>query len=666
MGEHMKRQAVVALAVACALVVGASSAAMRFDNLFQDHAVLQRGRTIPVWGYGGKPGNLLQATMNGVATWTKANPSGEFHFRLPAAEAGGPYVLEVKDEATGEKISVADVYVGEVWVCSGQSNMEFPMKRAKPGFGDKDCPLLRMFTVKHCPSEGKVREAEGTWQRALVGDTDQFSAVGCFFGRKLQEELGCAVGMISACWGGTRIEPWMSRRALASTEAGRLELEEYYDGLSDPQLWSDPGELNAGYWLLDKGPGDQVAWAAPDVNEADWIDAKIPGYFADHYKRDFNGAVWYRKTVDIPADWAGKDLVLKLPGVDKMDISYFNGKEVGRTGKRYETKWYMTPRAYPIPGADVKAGRSVVAVRVWSQAYVGGIGGFAGDDAKLRLERADGAGSIPLAGVWRSKIGRDIGNWAEGLQALVPGTSNVPGGLFEGMIRPLIPYAIRGAIWYQGESNGSRLRRCDHYYDFAKAMVQDWRAEWMQGDFPFIFTELAAYMPERPPRAYEPWAKIRSAMRQLSLDIPNVGVASALDLADTNDFKEIHPPNKLTVADRLARWALATEYGRAGLAKTGPRFTRAEPAGGRLRCYFTDVAGGLVAKGSSDGSVGCVYVAGANDVYLPAQAKIDGDTLLVWASEVPRPIHVRYAWALNPVGANLYNSEGLPAATFQW
>ena len=652
---------VVALAVV--LAVGSASAEMRFDSLFQDHAVLQQGRTIPVWGYGGEPGNRVQATLNGVVTWTKVNKSGEFHFRLPAAEAGGPYVLEVLDPETKERISVSDVYVGEVWICSGQSNMEFPMKKAKPGFGTKDRPLVRMYTVAHNPCEGKARETVGTWKRAMVGETDKFSAVACFFGMKLQEELGCAVGLISTCWGGTRIEPWMSRRALASSEAGRLELQEYYDGLSDRKLWEDPDEINAGYWPLDEGPGDQVAWAAPGVDEKDWIEAKIPGYFIDHYKREFNGAVWYRKTVDIPADWAGQDLVLRLPGVDKMDISYFNGKEVGRTGKRFDTRWYATPRNYSIDGKDVKPGKAVVAVRVWSQAYAGGIDG---DVAKLCLARKDGKGSIPLAGSWRSKIGKDIGRTQAGPQVIVPGVSNAPGGLFEGMIRPIIPYAIRGAIWYQGESNGSYLKRCDHYYEFAKAMIEDWRAEWMQGDFPFIFTELAAYMPDRPFKVKEPWAEIRSAMRQVSLDLPNVGIASALDLADTNDFEEIHPPDKLTVGNRLARWALATEYGRVNLVKTGPRFTRAEPVGGKLRCYFTDVAGGLVAKGSSDGSVGRVYVAGADNNYVPAKAVVDGDTLLVWSPEVKRPIHVLYAWALNPVGANLYNTEGLPAVTFHW
>lgn len=647
-----------------AVAAFAAPAAMRFDSLFQDHAVLQQGITIPVWGYGGVTANRLQATLNGVTTWTKVNASGEFHFRFPAAKAGGPYVLEVLDPETKEKISISDVYIGEVWICAGQSNMEFPMKKAKPGFGTKDRPLLRMYTVQHNACEGKARETVGTWKRAMVGDTDKFSAVGCFFGMKLQEELGCAIGMIDSSWGGTRIEPWTSRRALAATEAGRIELQEYYDGLSDPQLWFDPDEINAAYWPLDEGPGDHVAWAALDVDEKDWIAAKIPGYFIDHYKREFNGAVWYRKTVDIPADWEGQDLVLRLPGVDKMDISYFNGKEVGRTGKRYDTKWYATPRNYPVSGKDVKAGKAVVSVRVWSQAYAGGIDG---DTAKLCLARADGKGSIPLAGEWRSKVEKDIGKTMAGPQVLIPGASNAPGNIFEGMVRPLIPYAIKGVIWYQGESNGSFLKRCDHYREFAEAMITDWRAEWMQGDFPFIFTELSAYMPVRPFKEREPWAMIRSAMREVSLRLPNVGIASALDLADRSDFEEIHPPDKLTVGNRLARWALATQYGRHEIVKTGPRFVRAEPVDGKLRCYFTDIAKGLVAKGSADGkTVNWVHVAGPDRKFVPAKAEIDGDTLVVWSPEVKRPMHVLYAWALNPDGANLYNSEGLPAATFHW
>ena len=649
--------------LAATMAVLSVSAAVRFDNLFCDHAVLQRGQAIPVWGYGAAPSTRVLVTLGETKAWALANADGLFRTRLPAMTEGGPYELVATDEK-GEKAVAKDVYVGEVWLASGQSNMEFAMKDAKPGFGEADRPLVRVFTVRNTAGEGPVREATGKWRRAMVGATDNFTAVGTFFAMKLQEELGCAVGVIAADWGGTHIEPWMSRRALMSTAAGRQELAEYDDGFTDALKWLDPDELNAAYWPLDEGPGEHIAWAARDLDESDWIDARVPGYFHEHYKRWFNGAVWYRKEVEIPADWAGKDLVLEIPGVDKMDIAWFDGVEIGRTGKRYETKWHDKLRRYPIAAKLVRGGKATVVVRVWSQAYAGGI---VGEAAELLLKRVDGKGEICLAGDWKSKVGKDVGCPKAGPQLPIPGNANCPTALYDSMIHPLVPYAIKGAIWYQGESNGAFDEHCLDYGEFAKAMIADWRAAWGQGDFAFCFTELACFgRADEQFTGHEGWSEVRAAMLETTRALPNCGIASARDLSLPGKPGEIHPPNKLDVGNRLARWALATQYGRTDLVPCGPRFSHAVAAGGKLVCHFTEVGSGLVAKGTSDGAVTWCHVAGFDGVFHPAEAKVDGNTLVVSSPKVPRPLHVRYAWAKNPEGANLYNKEGLPACAFRW
>lgn len=646
-----------------AATVFSASAAIRFDNLFTDHAVLQRGQSVPVWGYGAAPSTRVLLTLGEAKAWAVANSDGLFRTRFPAMDACGPCELVATDE-NGVKAVAKDVYVGEVWLASGQSNMEFPMKDAKPGFGTTDRPLVRVFTVRNDTGEGVVREATGRWRRAMVGETDSFTAVGTFFAMRLSEELGCAVGVLAADWGGTHIEPWMSRRALMSTAAGRQEIMEYDDAFSDALKWQDPDELNATFWPLDEGPGEHIAWAARDLDEAGWIDAHVPGYFHEHYNRWFNGAVWYRKSIEIPADWAGRDLVLEMPGVDKMDIAWFNGVEIGRTGRRYETKWHDKPRRYPVAAKLVKGGRATVVVRVWSQAYAGGI---VGEASELLLKRADGQGAICLSGNWKSKVGKDVGRPKAGPQLPIPGNACCPTGLYDSMIHPLVPYAIKGAIWYQGESNGSFDEHCLDYGDFARAMITDWRAAWGQGDFAFCFTELACFGRKGEEfTGHEGWSEVRAAMLETTRVLPNCGIISARDLNLPDDPGEIHPPNKLGVGNRLAQWALATQYGRHDLVACGPRFSHAVSAGGRLVCHFTEIGSGLVAKDSPSGRVTWCHVAGFDGVFHPADAIVEGNTLIVSSPKVLRPLHVRYAWAKNPEGANLYNKEGFPASAFRW
>ena len=636
----------------------------RLSTLFGDGAVVQRRKTVPVWGYGAEPGLRMEATLGKAHGFATANRDGDFLFRLPPQEAGGPYELKVRDEKGRELVS-RDVYVGEVWICSGQSNMEFKMPGAKPGFGERDFPLVRMFNVGYATGETPMREPQGSWIPGKVGFADAFSAVGGFFARRLQQELGVAVGMLNASVGGTRIEAWMSRRALGACAAGREVLAEAESSFHDPIYWDDSCEYQSDVWPLDEGPGDKVAWAKPGAEDAGWIKAQVPGYFSEQYKSNFNGAVWYRRTVEIPSAWAGHRLALEIPCADKMDIAYFDGVEIGRTGSRYTTWYHDKPRRYEVPASLVKAGAATLAIRVWSQAYAGGIGG---EPAKLRLVLADDVGDpLVVGGEWLTRIERNVGVTPNGKLPFVPSTDRSPGSLYQSMVAPLVPYAVAGAIWYQGESNASRRGKSDRYGDLLAEMVRDWRGAFDCGDFAFCATELAGFESPKPFNPLSPWSEIGAECLRASREVPNCGVVSARDLFIPDNPSDIHPTDKQAIGNRFAQWALATQYGRTDLVACGPRFLSAEVRGSSVTLRFTEVGSGLVAgRGAADEPVRGFWIAGADGAFVPANARIAGDTVVLGAPSVASPAEVRYAWAMNPVEANLYNREGLPATAFRW
>ena len=635
----------------------------RLSTLFGDGAVVQRRKTVPVWGYGAEPGLRMEATLGKAHGFATANRDGDFLFRLPPQEAGGPYELKVRDEKGRELVS-RDVYVGEVWICSGQSNMEFKMPGAKPGFGERDFPLVRMFNVGYATGETPMREPQGSWIPGKVGFADAFSAVGGFFARRLQQELGVAVGMLNASVGGTRIEAWMSRRALGACAAGREVLAEAESSFHDPIYWDDSCEYQSDVWPLDEGPGDKVAWAKPSAEDAGWIKAQVPGYFSEQYKSNFNGAVWYRRTVEIPSAWAGHRLALEIPCADKMDIAYFDGVEIGRTGSRYTTWYHDKPRRYEVPASLVKAGAATLAIRVWSQAYAGGIGG---EPAKLRLVLADDVGDpLVVGGEWLTRIERNVGVTPNGKLPFVPSTDRSPGSLYQSMVAPLVPYAVAGAIWYQGESNASRRGKSDRYGDLLAEMVRDWRGAFDCGDFAFCATELAGFESPKPFNPLSPWSEIGAECLRASREVPNCGVVSARDLFIPDNPSDIHPTDKQAIGNRFAQWALATQYGRTDLVACGPRFLSAAAKGDAVVCRFTETGSGLMVKGRADGAVAGFWLKGSDGVFRAAAARIEGETVVVSAPGVTRPTELRYAWKQNAAEANLYNREGLPATAFSW
>ena len=642
---------------------------MKLAALFSDHAVLQRGVSIPVWGWT-KARTRVKAVLGKYTAESISGEDGKFIVRLPPMPAGGPFDLEVRSAKGADKVIARDAHVGEVWLASGQSNMEFTLASAgEAGINEAKSArddALRMITIPRNAFVGPQSDVNAKWLMTSPDSAGKFSAVAYYFAKRLRAELGVAVGIISSSWGGTIIEAWTSREALLHNPDTRdltlgyeslINSAEYWEKFDGIDVFNTEERNNVvapctGYPADPGNAGREKGWAAADFADNSWEVINLPQTWqeAQHY---YSGIFWFRNSITVPGKWAGRDLLLCVGGVDKQDITYFNGVEVGRTGKGFEIQHWNVPREYKVPGKLVKAGKNVIAVRAYSFIYAGGMIGPAD---KMQISLADGSGSpIPIAGEWRYNNERNFGLVKP---PTVPGAGwhNSPYILYDSMIAPLVPYAIRGAIWYQGESNASYAAQ---YQRMLADLIRCWRHSWGQGDFPFLIVQLANYM---SPCKYQEtcavdWPRIRDAQLRMLAE-PETGLAVAIDIGEATD---IHPKNKLDVGFRLAQWALAKTYGRP-ITPSGPLYSGMTIEGDSLRIRFDNLGGGLVAKG---GKLDTFRIAGSNMVFHPAEASIDGRTVVLRCPEVPNPVAARYAWAANPEGCNLYNAEGLPASPFR-
>jgi len=634
-------------------------APIRLAGIFSDHMVLQRGIKVPVWGWA-PPGETVTVSLAGTKARAVADPSGRFQVRVGPLPAGGPHTLTV---AGGNTITVNDVLVGEVWLASGQSNMQMTVGgclRAEEEIAAADHPTIRQFRVPVRGTFEPQADTKGTWTVCSPKTVKGYSAVGYFFARDLQQRLKVPIGILNCSLGATRVQTWTSPEVLRQFPACAARLaaaRNIRDNL--PQLQADYEEALAKYKAQWKAQVEKVldarsaeALADPATDTGDWPTMPIPGNWEAGGLPGFNGAVWFHKDVDLPASWAGKDIVLHLGPIDEMDVTWFNGTRVGGLGslEPLNVRHWSHPRRYRVGGALVKAGRNVIRIRVIDTRGNGGLWGQPGH--LLRVQRAgddEGAG-IPLAGRWRYKAGASLPSAPS-----KPFHMNLPGVLFNGMVHPLIPYGIRGAIWYQGEANASQA---DLYARLFPAMIRDWRQRWGQGQWPFLFVQLANYKAAIDEPGSSTWAELRDAQRK-SLSVPNTAMAVTIDIGDATD---IHPKNKQDVGRRLALAARAVAYGEDELTHAGPLYRSMKIEGGKIRVAFDHTGGGLVARG---GPLRRFAIAGKDRRFVWARAEIDGDSVVVWSPDVPHPVAVRYAWADNPAGCNLYNRAGLPASPFR-
>jgi sialate O-acetylesterase len=580
----------------------------------------------------------------------KSDAAGKFFMRLPPMKAGGPFELTAQS-GKGEKAVSKDIVVGEVWLASGQSNMQWTVemsgKNSDPVTMAED-PLLRMAEIPRAtPALSPQPETQTEWKKAGAENTAVFSAVAHYFAQKLRRELDVPVGIINSSWGGTIIEAWTSRQTLMENPDLKPMVERYEADLFSPDFHA---AAQKSYPADPGNEGGNKGWAKPDFDDKHWKIVSLPsGWQSCGFK--YSGVLWFRKTVDIPRDWTGRDLSLKVGAVDKQDITYFNGKQVGATGSGLEDVHWNKVREYTVPGRLVKAGRNVIAVRAYSFVYEGGLIGPA---SKMLLAPADGGDTISLAGEWSCETEHNFGAVTPITPPAGPGNPNSPYILFDNMIAPLAPYALRGAIWYQGESNAMRAKE---YSRLMRDMIRDWRHVWGQGNFPFLTTQLANFRAPESFNEKSEWALLREAQFQ-SLAEPNTGMAVIID---TGEELNIHPANKWDVGGRLARWALSDTYSKS-VVPSGPLYDGMTTEGGAIRVRFKFTGGGLKAKG---GPLKTFYIAGQDKQFQPAEAEIDGATVVVSSPKVKYPVAARYAWADNPAECNLYNSEGLPASPFR-
>ncbi|MDD5332176.1 MAG: sialate O-acetylesterase [Rhodoferax sp.] len=629
------------LLAALLLTAGAAAQAeVRLARIFSDHAVLQRGQAIAVWGWA-RPGEPVQVDFNQQSGRGSADAHGRWRVLLKPEAAGGPYTLTVRGDNT---VSVKDVLVGEVWLASGQSNMELNVGQSNDAareVAQSNWPLIRHFKVaKTMAWQAADDIGPGQWQVSSPASSAEFSAVGYFFARKLQQELGVPIGIINASWGGSNLETWLSADALAAHPTLALAplpvnldafRERYRNRMQDLVAAWQPGVAPA--------DDSTVPWQQPELDDSAWTTLHAPQYWEEQGLEDLDGVLWYRRAIELTAPQAAAAATLHLGMIDDCDESYVNGRRVGAS-----CGW-DTPRHYALAPGLLKPGNNVLAVRVTD---TGGGGGFHGAAAAMRLQT--GSDSIALAGDWKARVESPSQK-----EQLTP--NDLPTLLFNAMISPLTDFPVRGVLWYQGESN---VTRAHQYAQTFPLLIKDWRRQWQQPQLPFYFVQLASFLPlEKNSLAGSNWAELREAQRQ-TLQLPGTGMVVATDIGDAND---IHPRNKQAVGMRLALHALKNEYGHRQLVASGPLYRSLRRRGAQLELSFTDVGRGLV---TADGGVLRGFtLADERRQFLPAQACIEGSKVIVWHPAMAHPQAVRYGWVDNAEESNLANRDGLPASPFR-
>jgi sialate O-acetylesterase len=650
----------IAVLAASVLMAVNAHADIKLPRLVGDNMVLQRDSPIRVWGWA-DPGEGVQLRFRSGKVSTRADSSGRWSATFPAQSAGGPAEMRI---AGKNVLTLKNILVGDVWLASGQSNMQFPMARQGDfgGVADADreihsahFPQIRLFIVNGVTALQPSDDVESIGWLAVTPETvRRFSAVAYLFGREIHQRYKVPIGLIESAWGGTPAETWVSAKSLKKFPEFDASLERQSRIDAAAIAGYDAYLAARSHWYElhgreDRGSALGAGWAAADYEDADWPFVQEPQPWPIKPVKGFDGTVWYRKEIEVQPAEAGKSLRLHLSNMLQADTTYFNGVRVG------ETLGESKLRDYAVPAPLIKAGRNIVSVRLAGQ-YDSGDGyvGMLGEASQMYADF--GSRKVSLAGSWRYRPGPDLSELPEPppiaeFRSKFPSS---PAVLFNAMIAPLAPYGIKGAIWYQGESN---VGRAAQYRNLFAALINDWRTQWGY-PLPFLFVQLAGFEADSPEPAECERAELREA-QAAALSIVATGMASAIDLGERND---VHPRNKQDVAHRLVLAAINAAYGES-VVYSGPTYQSMQIEPGQIRLELSNTGSGLRVVGSPRELRGFAIAAQAGP-FVWARARVEGNDVIVSSESVPNPARVRYDWRNTPDG-NLYNAEGLPALPFR-
>lgn len=619
---------------------------VRLPKLVSDGMVLQRDAPVKIWGWAAA-GEKITVTFLGLTYNTIADGEGDWSISLAGLKAGGPHQMQIIASNT---IIIHDILIGDVWVCSGQSNMEMSMvslsARYPEDIAASENKFIRQFAVprRHIFSRPMEDVTTGVWVSADPKSVLKFTAAGYYFAKNLYQRYNVPIGLINATLGGSRTESWMSEDALKPFPTLYDEALKYQDTLAIIQTETEDRrriaewhtrakEMDAAY----TAPGGP--WHNADYDVSQWEEMNMPGLWASSPLGATNGVVWFRKEFELPASFENRSARLIFGNIVEADSVFINGKFVGGRPSQY------IPRNYDIPAELLKEGKNSITVRVVCPS---GRGGFVPAKKYAIILDKD---TVDLSGTWKYRLGCKMETLVGSSFIMWKAT-----GLYNGMIAPLLPYTIKGAIWYQGESN---ISRAEQHRTLFPALIRNWREKWSLGDFPFLFVQLPNFNePQREP-SDGGWARFRETQTS-ALTVPNTGMAVTIDIGEWND---IHPVNKKDVGYRLALAAQRVAYAEKDVVYSGPMYRSMKVKGNKVIVSFDHTGGGLVAKGAD--TLQYFAIAGPDKKFVWATAGIKNRKVIVSSDKVPHPVAVRYAWADDPEGANLYNKEGLPASPFR-
>jgi sialate O-acetylesterase len=624
-----------------------AKANVSLPTLVSDSMILQRNTPIKIWGWA-SPGEKVSIQLLNKTFKTQTKPNGEWEIIFPSQNTGGPYTMVIKGKNV---ITIHDIYFGDVWLCSGQSNMVHQLGIHLYTYANElkhtNNSFIRQFAV---PVHANLQFADSNtlkseWHTAQGNNLLQFSAVAFFFAQQLYAKYKVPIGIINASSGGTPIEAWMSISALEKFPDIDQLIQKNKDTAYIHQLEKSIAANNQiiqKNLATDKGISENPKWYQTDYKPINWHNINVPGYWNDQSIPNVHGIVWYRRTIMLPPTMEGQQAQLALGRIVNADEVYMNGKLIGQTGYEYPQRYYN------IPAGILKGGNNTIVVKITA---LQGKGGFVTDKPYYLTNGLD---TIQLAGTWQYKVGL----------ALTPNQTHTqyfnaeyqPTALYNGMIAPITPYAIKGVLWYQGESNTGNTKQ---YAQLLPAFINDWRQKWHNENLPFIIIQLPNFGPIDELPVESGWAQLREVQMN-ALKIANTALVVTIDLGEWND---IHPSRKKEVGQRAALAAEKLVYGNNNIISSGPIFQAAEIKNDSIIIHFSNVGRGLTTLENQP--LNRFSIAGSDKKFVWANAKIEHNTVVVWNKNISHPLYVRYAWADNPMNANLYNVEGLPASPFR-